>query len=85
MQRSILKDLYDLVRSQNIKIRFVADDSACGFCVIKNEETLIVNRKLPEALKIKEIAILIKQNKLDFVYIKPYLREIIDALNEERN
>ncbi len=82
IQQSILKDLYGLVKSQSIKIRFVADESTCGFCVINNKETLIVNRNLPEQIKIREIAKIIKQNNLDYVYIKPYLREIIENLNE---
>ncbi len=74
----ILKELYELLRNQYVNIRFVADDSACGFCILNNNKTVIINRNLSESTKVKELLKIIKENGLDNFYIKPYLRELIE-------
>ncbi len=81
MPTRILKELYDLLKTQYIDIRYVSDDSPCGFCILNNNKTVIINRNLPENTKIAELVKIIKENELDKIYIKPYIRDLLEDID----
>ncbi len=74
----IFEELQALAAQLKIKIRFEKGDFEGGFCVLKEERIVVVNKKLPLAKKNSVLAQGINEIGLDAVYIKPALRAIIE-------
>ncbi len=77
-QEEIFEELQALAAQLKIKIRFEKGDFEGGFCVLKEERIVVVNKKLSPAKKNSVLAQGINEIGLNAVYIKPVLRAIIE-------
>ena len=74
----ILKELEELADRSGITIRYEKGDFDGGYCVLKAERLIVVNRKLPSTKKGSVVAQAIAEVGVEEVYLKPVVREFIE-------
>jgi hypothetical protein len=74
----ILKELEELAERSGITIRYEKGDFDGGYCVLKAERLIVVNRKLAPTKKSSVVAQAIAEVGVEEVYLKPAVREFIE-------
>ena len=74
----IQKELEDLADRSGITIRYEKGDFEGGFCVLKAERIIVVNKKLAPAKKSSVLAQGIAEVGIEEIYLKPAVREYIE-------
>jgi hypothetical protein len=74
----ILKELEELAERSGITIRYEKGDFDGGYCVLKAERLIVVNRKLAPTKKGSVVAQAIAEVGVEEVYLKPAVREFIE-------
>lgn len=77
-QEQILKELELLASQSGVSIRYEKGDFEGGFCVLKTERLVVVNRKLPLARKASVLAQGLADIGVEDRYLKPAVREFIE-------
>jgi len=90
-ERTIIDGLEELAERLGIQIRYEAirqdEDSANvvgGLCRLKGAYVLIINSRTGAKDRIKALARAVKHFDLDQIYIRPFLRELLDGIPEQR-
>jgi hypothetical protein len=71
-------ELTDLAKQLGVTIRYDKGDFEGGYCILKDQKVLLVNKRLTPQRKASVLAIAIHEIGLDNVFIKPALREYIE-------
>ena len=79
----LLSGLEKLVADLGVKLRYEKGDFSGGYCVLKDDPMIIIQKRLDDDLKIRILARELAQADLEHLYIVPALREIIEAAAEE--
>ncbi len=74
----MLKELETLAASSGIVVRYEKGDFEGGFCVLKAERLIVVNKKLPPAKKASVLAQGVAEIGIEDRYLKPAVREYIE-------
>jgi hypothetical protein len=74
----IIAELEQLAAQFGLTLRYEKGDFEGGYCVLKEEKILVMNKKLPEARKASVLAQALSEIGLDNVFIKPALRQYIE-------
>ncbi len=74
----ILKELEELAVRSSIGIRYEKGDFEGGFCVLKTERLVVVNKKLPTPKRASVLAQGLAEVGIEEVYLKPAVREFIE-------
>lgn len=74
----ILKELEELADRSGITIRYEKGDFDGGYCVLKDERLIVVNRKLAAGKKASVVAQAIAEVGVEELYLKPAVREFIE-------
>ncbi len=74
----ILAELHELAKQIGVTIRYEKGDFEGGYCILKDQGVLLVNKRLFPQRKSAILAIAINEIGLDNVYVKPALREYIE-------
>lgn len=74
----ILAELHELAKQIGVTIRYEKGDFEGGYCILKDQGVLLVNKRLIPQRKSAILAVAINEIGLDNVYIKPALREYIE-------
>jgi len=74
----ILAELHELAKQIGVTIRYEKGDFEGGYCILKDQGVLLVNKRLIPQRKSAILAIAINEIGLDNVYVKPALREYIE-------
>ena len=61
-----------------VTIRFERGDFEGGYCILRDEKILLVNRRLFPARKASVLAIAMHEIGLEDMYLKPAVREYIE-------
>jgi hypothetical protein len=77
-QEQMLKELESLAASSGISVRYEKGDFEGGFCVLKAERLIVVNKKLPPAKKASVLAQGVAEIGIEDRYLKPAIREFIE-------
>lgn len=77
-QEQIVKELEDLASKSGISIRYEKGDFEGGFCVLKEERLIVVNKKLAPPKRASIVAQGLAEIGIDEVYLKPVIREFIE-------
>lgn len=77
-QELILQGFETLIQNLSIDLRYEKGDFTGGLCRIGNKDIFIINHKLPIDKKINLIADELCRLKLNQIYIRPVLRELIE-------
>jgi N-dimethylarginine dimethylaminohydrolase len=90
-ENTIIEQLEELIEGFGIRIRHEAikqdEDSingAGGLCLLKGEYVLIINSRATMMDRIRTLAMALKHFDLDQIYLRPFLRELLDKISEQR-
>ena len=74
----IVKELESLAASSGIAVRYEKGDFEGGFCVLKAERLIVVNKKLPPSKKASVLAQGLAEIGIEDRYLKPAIRDFIE-------
>lgn len=74
----LLKELELLASSSGITVRYEKGEFEGGFCVLRSERLILVNKKLNAPRKASILAQGVAEIGIDEVYLKPAVREFIE-------
>ncbi len=74
----VLNDLEVLARQLGIELRYEKGDFEGGYCVLKSQKMLVVNKRLPDARKASSLAQALAEYGIEETFIKPSVREYIE-------
>lgn len=74
----LLQELESLTQQLGIQLRYEKGDFEGGYCVLKEQKMLVVNKRLHEARKAASLAQALAEYGIETTYIKPSLREYIE-------
>ena len=77
-QEQILKELEALAANSGISIRYEKGDFEGGYCVLKAERIIMVNKKLTVQKRASILAQGLAEIGIDEMYLKPAVREFIE-------
>ncbi len=74
----LITELQDVARQLGVTVRYERGDFEGGYCILKTEKVMLVNRRLLPARKAVVLALALQEIGLDAVFIKPAVREFIE-------
>lgn len=74
----LLEQLKDLANQKGIKVRFEKGDFNGGYCILKDQQIIVVNKIASTYRKILILIEALREIGIEDIYINPKLREIID-------
>lgn len=75
---ALIAELEQLADQLNLRVRYEIGDFDGGFCILKDERMLVINKKLTHARRAAVLAQALAEVGLDALYIKPSLRQYIE-------
>ncbi len=89
-ENTLLRQLEELAESLKVQVRYESfkgegSFTTGGLCKLKGEYLLIINSKASVREKAEAVAGALKGFDLSQVYLRPGLRELLDALGETAN
>jgi hypothetical protein len=73
-----LSELEQLASNSRISIRYEKGDFDGGFCVLKTERLIVINKRLAPARRSSVLARGLAEVGIDEIYLKPAVREYIE-------
>jgi hypothetical protein len=74
----VFPELESLAEEMGVRIRYEKGDFDGGYCILRDERIIVVNRKLNVNRKVSVISQGLNQLGLDNVFIKPVVRLCIE-------
>jgi hypothetical protein len=74
----LIQEFHDLAGQLGITIRYDKGDFEGGYCILKDQRLLLVNRKLMPTKKAAVLAAALQEIGLENVFLKPAVREFIE-------
>ena len=74
----IIQELHDVAVQLGVTIRYERGDFEGGYCILRDQKMLLINRRLMPARKASVLATALRDIGLDNVYLKPALRAYIE-------
>ncbi len=74
----LVSELEELTRQLGIQVRYEKGDFDGGYCILKTQKVLVVNKRLADARRASAIAQALAEYGLDAVFVKPGLRAFIE-------
>jgi hypothetical protein len=74
----IVQELEELTAQLGINLRYEKGDFEGGYCVLKDQKVLVVNKRLPDPRKASSLAQALAAYGIETAFIKPKLREYIE-------
>ncbi len=74
----IVNELEELTRQLGVRLRYEKGDFEGGYCILKAEKMLMVNKRLHDARKASSIAQALGEFGVEKLYMKPALRGFIE-------
>jgi hypothetical protein len=74
----LIEEFQSLAGQLGITIRYDKGDFEGGYCILKDQKLLLVNRKLMPAKKATVLAAALQEIGLENVFLKPAVREFIE-------
>jgi hypothetical protein len=74
----LIEELQTVAAQLSISIRYERGDFQGGYCILKDQRLLLVNRRLMPSRKASVLAVALQEIGLDDVYLKPAVRAYIE-------
>jgi hypothetical protein len=74
----LIQELQDVATQLGVTIRFERGDFEGGYCILRDQKILLVNRRLFPARKASVLAIAMHEIGLEDMFLKPAVREYIE-------
>jgi hypothetical protein len=78
----ILQELKDIAKQLGAEVRFEKGDFAGGYCLLKDNKIIVVNKLANFQRKVMILSAALKEIGVDQIYLNPRIREIIDEMAE---
>ena len=75
---AIVAELEEVARQLGVQLRYEKGDFEGGYCVLKEQKLLVINKRLADARKASSIAQGLSEYGIETTYVKPSLREYIE-------
>ena len=79
---NILEDLKELATQMGAKVRFERGDFKGGYCIIKRDKIIVINKISNLQRKVLTLTSALKELGIEEIYLPPRLREIIEEMND---
>jgi hypothetical protein len=76
--QQLITDLEEVTQQLGIQIRYEKGDFDGGYCVLKTQKVLVVNKRLADARRASAIAQALSEYGLESIFIKPNIRAYIE-------
>jgi hypothetical protein len=82
----IIEELQDVARQIGVTIRFEKGDFEGGYCVLREQRLVLINRRLMLSRKASLLALALQNIGLETIFLKPAIRQYIEdeAVKAER-
>ncbi len=74
----ILCELEDLAEKSSITLRYEKGDFDGGYCVLKDERIIVINKRLAVPKRASVLAQALAEVGIEEMYLKPAVREFIE-------
>lgn len=74
----LINELLEIFDKIGYKVRIEKGNFKGGFCLLREEKTLLLNKTLEQDKKINFLLKTIAVLEIDNIYIKPHIREMIE-------
>lgn len=74
----LIAELEQLAAQLNVVVRYEKGDFEGGYCILKTDRILLINKRLIPNKKASVFALALHEIGLDNVFIKPIVREFIE-------
>lgn len=74
----LVAELEELARRLGVTVRYEKGDFEGGFCILRDQRLVLVNKKLTPQRKATVLALAMQDLGLDSVFVKPALRAYIE-------
>lgn len=78
---NLLEELKQLATQIGARVRFEKGDFKGGFCIIKKDKIIVINKLSNLQRKVYILASALKELGLEQVYISPKIRELIEEFD----
>lgn len=77
-QEDLIQELHGVAGQLGVTIRYDRGDFEGGYCILKAQKILLVNRRLQPRRKASVLATALHEIGLENLYVKPAVREFIE-------
>jgi hypothetical protein len=77
---TLLQDLKQIALEMGAKVRFERGDFKGGYCILKEDRTIVINKLSTFQRKVIILTNALKELGVNEVYLPPKLREIIEEI-----
>jgi hypothetical protein len=74
----LIEELQTVAAQLSVNIRYERGDFDGGYCILRDQRLLLVNRRLAPSRKASVLATALQEIGLDDVYLKPAVRAYIE-------
>ncbi len=74
----IIEDLEELAGQVGVQLRYEKGDFEGGYCILKETQVLVVNKRLTEVRRASILAKALTEIGIDSLFIKPVVRDFIE-------
>lgn len=74
----IFNELEELANQLQLKVRNEKGDFEGGYCILKDQKVLVINKRLTDSRKASAMALALSEYGIETTYIKPNLRAYIE-------
>lgn len=74
----LVQELEELTQQLGINLRYEKGDFESGYCVLKEQKVVVVNKRLADPRKASSLAQALAAYGIETAFIKPKLREFIE-------
>ena len=74
----LLQELHEAARQLGVTIRYEKGDFEGGYCILKDEKLLLVNKRLLPSRRVSVLALAISELGLENLFLKPAVRQYIE-------
>lgn len=78
----IIGELKEVARQLGAEVRFEKGDFKGGYCLLKENRVIVINKLANLQRKISILSIALKELGIDKIFLTPKLREVIDEMAE---
>jgi len=74
----IIEELLDVARQIGVTVRFEKGDFEGGYCVLRDQRLVLINKRLMPSRKASTLALALQNIGLETVFLKPAIRQFIE-------
>jgi hypothetical protein len=74
----IIEELQDVARQIGITVRFEKGDFEGGYCVLRDQHLVLINKRLMPSRKASTLALALQNIGLETIFLKPAIRQFIE-------